>query len=77
MAGLIAAIAAIITGAAVWTLKPIAPSGGAIVARMTVSLPSGVRLADLQYPAVAVSPDARSSRTQPLKGALDSYSFAP
>ena len=57
VAGLIAAMAAMITGVAVWTLKSSAPSGGAIVARVTVSLPPGVHFEDLQYPAVVLSPD--------------------
>ncbi|HEY6219589.1 MAG TPA: protein kinase, partial [Gemmatimonadaceae bacterium] len=55
----VAAIAAIVTGAIVWSLKPFAPSpaGSAIVTRVSVELPSGAHLEDLQYPAVAVSPD--------------------
>ena len=55
---LFATIVAVVTGIVVWSLKPIAssPADTAIVARVTVALPPGAQLEDLQYPAVAVSP---------------------
>ena len=52
-------IVAVVTGIIVWSLKPIArsPADGVTVARVTVELPPGAQLQDLQYPAVAVSSD--------------------
>ncbi len=56
---LLAAMAAAVTGAIVWSMKPGPSSGSAVLARMTVSLPPNTKLDDLQYPGVALSPDGK------------------
>jgi hypothetical protein len=63
-----AVFAAIVAGIVVWTLRPPAPSVAGPVARVAVSLPAGVRLAELQFPAVALSPDGTQLAFAALKG---------
>ena len=65
---LLAAFAAILAGIVGWTLKPSAPPSASLVARVTVSLPADLRLADLQYPAVALSPDGTRLAYAAVKG---------
>jgi Tol biopolymer transport system component len=54
--GLAAVIAAAVTGLAVWNLRPM-PLPQRPVTRFTITLPAGQRLADLENPAIALSPD--------------------
>jgi len=50
---LVAAVAAV----TVWNLKPAPPSTARPITRFTITLPAGQRLADLDNPAIAFSPD--------------------
>ena len=54
VAGLALLIGAVVSGLAVWTLKPAPPQP---VTRTVIALPPGQRLAQLDRPAVAISPD--------------------
>jgi eukaryotic-like serine/threonine-protein kinase len=55
--GLVAAAVAIVTGFAVWHLKPAARQAEQPVSRFTITLPAGQRLESLDGPVLAVSPD--------------------
>lgn len=50
------AVTALIVGLGVWILKPAKPPE---VVRFDYSLPEGIQFSDLQYPALAISPDGK------------------
>jgi serine/threonine-protein kinase len=52
----VALIAAATAGVAVWTLPRTTPAGGSRVARLTMVLPAGQQVGNLDFPAVAISP---------------------
>ena len=68
----VTAILSVAVGVAAWMLKPAPPQP---VSRVAITLPSGQRLASLDQPAIAISPDGRNlvyvaiqSRPLPLRG---------
>jgi len=52
-----ALVAAVIAGIAVWSLRPALPQP---VSRLAITLPPGQRLAALDQPAIAISPDGKN-----------------
>ncbi len=79
-------LVAVLTGLAIWNLKPSPPPPPRIVSRFTITLPPGQQLAGLENgPAVALSPDgthlayvARQGDTQQLYlRAMDSLEAKP
>jgi len=59
VAGLVAATVAVITGLAIWLLKPAPPSSPEPVSRFTITLPPGDRLGASDNQFLALSPDGR------------------
>jgi hypothetical protein len=55
--GVVSVLLAAITGLAIWNLKPSPPPTPQPVSRTVITLPPGQRLAGLDQPAVALSPD--------------------
>ena len=56
----VAAVSAIVAGAAAWMLKPEPPAAASSIARVSISLPEGDTLGDLYQPGLAISPDGRT-----------------
>jgi len=55
VSGLVSLVVAVLTGIAVWDLRTPPP-----VSRLTITLPAGQRLAALDQPAIAISPDGKN-----------------
>ena len=83
--GLIAVLVAMISGFAIWSLKPTPAPPPAPVSRSVFSLPPGDRLARTDLPAVALSPDGsrmvyaatRNGTQQLYLRAMDSFEPKP
>ena len=80
-----ALVGAVIAGIAVWTLRPLPPPPPRPVTRTVITLPPGDRLAALDQPTVAVSPDGsqlvyvanRGSTQQIYLRAMDALEARP
>ena len=81
----IALVAVVIAAVAAWALKPAVTAGRSPVARLTVALPPGDQIGDLQRPSVALSPDGavlayigqRGGTTELYVRAIDSLDTHP